>query len=89
MATRTRRRRRSRIRGFLSRAISRYSLGILFVMLGAFIISVVGYLVSLVPEVTIAIANTTLSNKLILELITWVAGIFMVLIGIRKFGISL
>ena len=90
MATTTRRRRRrSRTRGFLSRAISRYSLGILFVMLGAFIISVVSYLVSLVPEVTISIANATLSNRLILQLITWVAGIFLVLVGIRKFGISL
>lgn len=89
MSTRRRRTRRARTRGFLSRAISRYSLGILFVMLGAFIISVVSYLVNLVPEVTINIANATLSNRLILQLITWVAGIFMVLIGIRKFGISL
>jgi hypothetical protein len=89
MATRTRRRRRARTVGFLSRAISRYSLGILFVMLGAFIMSVVSYLVSLVPEITVSIGNATLSNRLILQLITWVAGIFMVLIGIRKFGIRL
>ena len=89
MATRTRRRRRARTVGFLSRAISRYSLGILFVMLGAFIMSVVSYLVSLVPEVTISIANATLSNRLILQLITWVAGIFLVLVGIRRFGLRL
>ena len=89
MAYTRRRRRRARTTGFLSRALSRYSLGILFVALGAFIMSVVSYLVSLVPETAIAVANTTLSNRVILQLITWVAGIFLVLVGIRRFGIRL
>jgi hypothetical protein len=85
-----RRRRRARNTGFITRAVRQYSMGILFVMLGAFIIGVVSYLVSLVPETSIAIAsNVSLSNRLILNLITWVAGIFLVLVGIRRFGLRL
>jgi uncharacterized BrkB/YihY/UPF0761 family membrane protein len=84
-----RRRRRARTTGFISNAVRNYSLGILFVLLGAFIIGVVSYLVSLVPETSIAIGNVSLSNRLILNLITWVAGIFLVLVGIRRFGLRL
>jgi len=84
-----RRRRTTRTRGYVSRAIRRYSLGILFIMLGAFIIGVVGYLVSLVPATTLTIGSVNISNTLILNFITWIAGILFVLTGIKKFGLPL
>jgi hypothetical protein len=84
-----RRRRGSKTRGYVSRAIKKYALGVLFVMLGAFIIGVVGYLVGLVPETVITIGSLNLTNKLILEFVSWVAGIIFVLTGIKRFGIPI
>jgi cell division septal protein FtsQ len=84
-----RRRRTTRTRGYVSRAIKRYALGILFVMLGAFIIGVVGYLVSLVPASTLTIGSVNITNTSILQFITWIGGILFVLTGIKKFGIPL
>jgi len=84
-----RRRRTAKTRGYVSRAIKRYALGILFVMLGAFIIGVVGYLVSLVPATTLTIGSVNITNTLILNFITWIAGILFVLTGIKKFGLPL
>jgi hypothetical protein len=84
-----RRRRKASTRGYVSKAIRRYSLGILFIMLGAFIIGVVGYLVSLVPATTLTIGSVNITNTLILNFITWIAGILFVLTGIKKFGLPL
>jgi len=84
-----RRRRGVKTRGYVSRAIKRYALGILFVMLGAFIIGVVGYLTTLVPETVLTIGSTNISNHLIINFISWIAGILLVLTGIKKFGIPL
>lgn len=84
-----RRRRGSKTRGYVSRAIKRYALGILFVMLGAFIIGVVGYLTSLVPATTLTIGNVNITNTLILNFISWIAGILFVLTGLKKFGLPL
>jgi hypothetical protein len=84
-----RRRRGVKTRGYVSRAIKRYALGILFVMLGAFIIGVVGYLTTLVPETVLTIGSTNISNKLIINFVSWIAGILLVLTGIKKFGIPL
>jgi len=84
-----RRRKGSKTRGYVSRAIKRYALGILFIMLGAFIIGVVGYLVSLVPPNTLTIGSVNITNTLILNFITWIAGILFVLTGIKKFGLPL
>jgi hypothetical protein len=58
-------------------------------MLGAFIIGVVGYLVSLVPPTTLTIGSVNITNTLILNFITWIAGILFVLTGIKKFGLPL
>jgi hypothetical protein len=84
-----RRRRGSKTRGYVSRAIKRYALGILFVMLGAFIIGVVGYLSTLVPATTLTFGSVNISNTLIINFISWIAGILFVLTGIKKFGIPL
>jgi hypothetical protein len=84
-----RRRRTSKTRGYVSREVKRYALGILFVMLGAFIIGVVGYLTSLVPATTLSIGSVNISNMLIVNFISWIAGILFVITGIKKFGIPL
>ena len=89
MATTRKRRRGRRTRGYVSRAIKRYALGILFIMLGAFIIGVVGYVSTLVPETNLTVGTVTISNKLIINFISWIAGILFVLTGIKKFGIPL
>jgi len=84
-----RRRRTARTRGYVSRAIRRYALGILFVLMGAFIIGVVGYVSSLVPDMTLTIGTLNMSNRLIINFISWIAGILFVLAGIKKFGLPL
>lgn len=90
MSTRRYRRRRNITRGFVSRAIKRYALAILFVMMGAFIMGAVSYLSGLVPEVSLAIGkDLTISNKLIINFIGWAAGILFILTGIRRFGIPI
>ena len=89
MALRYRRRRRYAIRGFISRAFRRYALAILFVMLGAFIMGVVSYTATLVPETTLSVGGTKISNKLFIEFIGWATGITFVLTGIKKFGIPI
>ena len=92
MATTTRRRRRRRVSTF-SGAIRRYGLAILFIVLGSFIIGVIGYVTSLVPEVNLTIGSGTgavsISNKLIINFISWIAGVLFVLTGIRRFGIRI
>ena len=90
MALRYRRRRRSITRGFISRAFRRYALAILFVMLGAFIMGVVSYISSLVPETTLTIAkDLSISNKLFINFIGWATGIAFLLTGIKRFGIPI
>jgi hypothetical protein len=84
-----RRRRTARTRAFVSRAISRYSLGILFVLLGTFIVGVISYVTGLVPEINLTIGTLTLSNRLIINFIAWTAGILFILTGIRRFGIGI
>ena len=84
-----RRRRTVRTRGYVSRAVRRYALGILFIMLGAFIVGVVGYLSSLVPASTITIGSTNISNTLFINFISWIAGILFVLTGLKKLGLPL
>jgi hypothetical protein len=85
----TRRRRRKTTRGFVSRAIRKYALGILFILLGAFIIGVVGYVSNLVPETNLTIGTVSISNRLMINFISWVSGILFVLTGIKRFGIPL
>ena len=89
MAYTRRRRRTGRTRGFVTRAIRRYGLAILFIVLGAFIIGVVGYVSNLVPETNLTIGSLTISNKLFINFISWVAGIVFVLTGIKRFGIPI
>jgi hypothetical protein len=89
MAYTRRRRRRTGTRGFVSRAIRRYALAILFIMLGAFIIGVVGYVSTLVPETNLTIGNLSISNRLMINFISWVAGIIFVLTGLKRFGLPL
>lgn len=89
MAYTRRRRRGQRNRGFVTRAIRRYSLGILFVLLGAFIVGVIGYVTTIVPEINLTIGSLTLSNRLIINFISWIAGILFILTGIRRFGIGI
>jgi hypothetical protein len=89
MAYTRRRRRRTTTRGYVSRAIRRYALGILFILLGAFIIGVVGYVTSLVPQTNLTIGTVSISNTLVINFISWVAGILFVLTGIKRFGIPL
>ena len=84
------RRRRNITRGFVSRAIKRYALAILFVMLGAFIMGAVTYIAGLVPETTLTIGkDLSISNKLIINFIGWSAGILFLITGIRRFGIPI
>lgn len=81
-------RRRRTTRGFITRAIRRYALAILFVMLGAFIMGAVAYISSLVPETVLTIGKElTISNKLIINFIGWAAGILFILTAIKRFGI--
>jgi hypothetical protein len=88
MAT-VRRRRGRRIRSYVTGAIRRYLLGILFVALGVAIIGALTYLVGLVPEATITLGSdpnaVTISNKLILNFISFAVGIIFVITGIKKF----
>ena len=84
-----RRRRRTGVRGFVSRAIRRYALAILFILLGAFIIGVVGYVSGLVPETNLTIGTLSISNRLMINFISWVAGIVFVLTGLKRFGLPL
>jgi hypothetical protein len=86
----TRRRRGRRIRSFLTGAIRKYLLGLLFVALGVVIMSALSYLISLVPETTLTIGNTTsggvtITNTMILNFIAFALGIVFVITGIRKF----
>jgi hypothetical protein len=89
MSTTRRRRRGGKTRGYVSRAIKRYALGILFILLGAFIIGVIGYVTTLVPQSNLTIGSVSISNTLIINFISWIAGILFVLTGIKKFGIPL
>lgn len=90
MSTRRYTRRRYSTRGFVSRAIKRYALAILFVTLGAFIMGAVSYIAGLVPETVLTIGNdVSISNKLIINFIGWAAGILFILTGIRRFGIPI
>lgn len=83
-------RRRYSTRGFVSRAIKRYALAILFVSLGAFIMGAVSYIAGLVPETVLAIGkDLSISNKMIINFIGWAAGIIFILTGIRRFGIPI
>jgi hypothetical protein len=84
-----RRRRGSKTRGYISKAIKRYALGILFITLGAFIVGVIGYVSSLVPATTLTIGSINISNTLFINFISWIAGIIFVLTGIKKFGLPL
>jgi hypothetical protein len=88
MATR-RRRRGARTRGFVGRAIRRYALAIMFVLLGAFIVGVIGYMSTLIPETNLTIGSLTISNRLFINFIAWVSGILFVLTGLRRFGLPL
>lgn len=88
MAYRLRRRRRG-TRRFVSGAIRRYALGILFILLGAFIVGVIGYVSGLVPDTTLAVGDLNISNRLIINFIAWVGGIVFVIQGMRKFGLSI
>jgi hypothetical protein len=58
-------------------------------MLGAFIIGVVSYLVSLVPATTLTVGSLNISNTLILNFISWIAGILFVVTGLKKFGLPI
>jgi len=84
-----RRRRRTRTRGFVTRAIRRYAVAILFVMLGAFIIGVVGYVSGLIPEVNLTIGNLSISNRVFVNFVGWVAGIVFILTALKRFGLPL
>jgi hypothetical protein len=84
-----RRRRRTRVRGFVSRAIRRYATAILFIMLGAFIMGSVGYMASLIPEINITVGTLTLSNRLFINFIAWITGILFILTGLKRFGLPL
>jgi hypothetical protein len=84
-----RRRRGQRNRGFVTNAIRRYSMGILFVMLGAFIVGVIGYISGLVPEINLTIGTLSISNRLVINFVSWIAGILFILTGIRRFGIGI
>jgi len=88
MATRGRRRRRATAP--ISGAIRRYSNGILFVLLGAFIVAIISYVTTIVPDIVLEITeDISISNKLVINFIGWIAGILFVLTGIRRFGIRL
>ena len=89
MAYTRRRRTRRTTRGFVTRAIRRYGLAILFIVLGAFIIGVVNYVSNLVPETNLTIGTVSISNRLFINFISWVAGIVFVLTGIKRFGIPI
>jgi hypothetical protein len=84
------RRRRRRRAGLVSTAIRRYANAILFIVLGAFIVAVISYVTTLVPEITLEITdNLSISNRLVISFIGWIAGILFVLSGIRRFGIRI
>jgi len=89
MAVVVRRRRRRGTRGFVTRAIRRYALAILFILLGTFIVGVIGYVSTLVPETNLTIGDISVSNKLFISFIGWVAGIVFVLTGLKRFGLPL
>jgi len=89
MAWLFRRFRRARRPPTLSRSLRRYFQAMLFVMLGTLIIGVISYVVTIVPETSIEIAGVEISNKMILNLISWVAGILFVVTGIQRFGLRL
>jgi len=82
-------RRKSTTKGFVSKAIKRYALAIFFVMLGTFIMGVVSYTTSLVPDTSLAVGNVTISNKLMINFIGWIAGILFILTGLKRFGLPL
>lgn len=84
-----RRRRRRTTRGFVGRAIRRYALAIMFILLGAFIVGAISYIASLVPETNLTIGTLTISNRLFINFIAWASGILFVLTGLRRFGLPL
>jgi hypothetical protein len=84
-----RRRRGGRTRGFVTRAVRRYALAIMFILLGAFIMGTVTYLASLIPETNLTIGTLTLSNRLFINFIAWVAGILFILTGLKRLGLPL
>jgi len=88
MAWLFRRIRRAR-RPTLSRSLRRYFQAMLFVMLGTLIIGVISYVVTIVPETSIEVGGVEISNRMILNLISWVAGILFVITGIQRFGIRI
>jgi hypothetical protein len=84
-----RRRRRARTRGFVTRAIRRYALAIMFILLGAFIMGSVSYMASLIPEINLTIGTLTISNRLFINFIAWITGILFILTGLKRFGLPL
>jgi hypothetical protein len=76
-------------RGFVTRAVRGYALAIMFILLGAFIMGVVGYVASLVPEVNLTIGNISLSNRLFINFTAWITGILFILTALKKFGLPL
>jgi len=79
----------ARRRAFITRAVRRYAGAVLFILLGTFIVSVIGYVSALVPEINLTIGTVSLSNRLFINFIAWVAGIVFVLTGVKKLGLSL
>jgi hypothetical protein len=88
MATR-RRRRGARTRGFVTRAIRKYAVAIIFVLLGTFIVGVISYVTALVPEANLTIGTISISNRLFINFIGWVAGIIFILTALKRFGLGL
>jgi hypothetical protein len=84
-----RRFRRARRAPTLSRSLRRYFQAMLFIMLGTLIIGVISYVATIVPEISISIGDVEISNKMIISLISWVAGILFVVTGIQRFGLRI
>jgi predicted membrane channel-forming protein YqfA (hemolysin III family) len=84
-----RRFRRARRPPTLSRSLRRYFQAMLFILMGTFIIGVISYVATIVPEISLEIGDVSISNRLIIGLISWVAGILFVVTGIQRFGLRI
>jgi len=81
------RRRARRSRSYVSGAIKKYLIAILFVVMGSFIVGAVSYLTTLIPAQNLTIGSVSIANTTLINFTGWAFGIVFMLYGIRKFGI--
>jgi len=73
----------------LSKATRNYLLGLLFVSLAGFVMGIVGYITSVIPQTNLTVGSVSISNTLFINVLGFGAGIVLFLTALRKFGIRL